>query len=57
MMLGGNISWKTNTLSLEVFNRVSRGELDEASLLCLLLAGTGLIFYIALEKLQTGKEM
>jgi len=57
MMLGGNISWKTNTLSLEVFNRVSRGELDEASLLCLLLAGTGLIFYIALEKLQTGNEM
>ena len=57
MMLGGNISLKTNTLSLEVFNRVSRGDLDEASQLCLLLAATGLIFYIVLEKLQSRKEI
>jgi molybdate transport system permease protein len=53
MMLGGNISWKTNTLSLEVFNRVSRGELEEASQLCFLLAITGLILYVVLEKLQS----
>ncbi len=57
MMLGGNISWKTNTLSLEVYNRVSSGELDEASQLCLILAATGLALYIILEKLQSKKEI
>jgi len=57
MMLGGNISWKTNTLSLEVFNRVSSGELDEASQLCLLLAVAGLVLYVILEKLQSRKEI
>ncbi|MDD4432004.1 MAG: ABC transporter permease subunit [Bacteroidales bacterium] len=56
MMLGGNISGHTNTISLEIFNRVSRGEFDEAGDLCLLLAITGLLLFIALEKLQQKKE-
>ena len=35
MMLGGNISDRTNTLSLEIFNAVSRAEFDAATALCL----------------------
>lgn len=56
MMLGGNISGRTNTLSLEVFNCVSRGEFDQAGHLCIILAVAGFLLYIALEKLQNGKE-
>lgn len=52
MMLGGNISGRTNTLSLEIFNSVSRGDFETASSLCFLLAVFGLILYIMLEKLQ-----
>jgi molybdate transport system permease protein len=56
MMLGGNISHKTNTLSLEVFNRVSQGEFDSATKLCALLAVMGFAVYVALEKLKGGRE-
>ncbi|MDD4160796.1 MAG: ABC transporter permease subunit [Synergistaceae bacterium] len=56
MMLGGNISGRTNTISLEIFNRVSRGEFDEAGDLCLLLAIAGLLLFIALEKIHKKKE-
>ena len=56
MMVGGNISGRTNTISLEIFNRVSRGEFDEAGTLCLLLAVFGLLLFVALEKLQKKKE-
>lgn len=38
MMLGGNISELTNTLSLEIFNAVSRVDFDAANALCLLLS-------------------
>ena len=37
MMLGGNISDRTYTLSLEIFNSVSRGDFETATFLCLLL--------------------
>ena len=50
MMLGGNISGRTNTLSLEIYNSVSRGEFDEAMKLCAILAVVGLVLYILLEK-------
>lgn len=52
MMLGGNIEGRTNTLSLEIFNSVSRGDFDEALTLCMLLAGVSLAIYFMLEKLQ-----
>lgn len=52
MMLGGNISDKTNTLSLEIFNSVSRGDFDNATFLCCLLAGFTALIYIALEVLS-----
>jgi molybdate transport system permease protein len=50
MMIGGNISGKTNTLSLEIYNLVSRGEFDDAMKLCAILAVTGLILWGLLEK-------
>ena len=50
MMLGGNIAGRTNTLSLEIYNSVSRGEFGEAMKLCAILAATGLVLYILLEK-------
>lgn len=50
MMLGGNIAGHTNTLSLEIYNSVSRGEFDEAVKLCAILAAVGLALYILLEK-------
>ncbi|WP_236617097.1 molybdate ABC transporter permease subunit [Synergistes jonesii] len=52
MMLGGNIAGRTNTLSLEIFNCVSRGDFDEAASLCAILAMLGLAAYAALERLQ-----
>lgn len=56
MMLGGNISGRTNTLSLEIFNSVTRGEFDVAVRLCAILAGAGLILYVLMEKNRT-KEL
>lgn len=56
MMLGGNIAGRTNTLSLEIFNCVSRGDFDKAGQLCILLAAVGLLLYVLLEKLQRKKE-
>jgi len=56
MMIGGNIAGRTNTISLEIFNCVSRGDFEQAETLCFLLAAVGLLFFIALEKLQRMKE-
>lgn len=56
MMVGGNISGRTNTVSLEIFNSVSRGEFDRAETLCFLLALAGLLLFAALEKIQKKKE-
>ena len=53
MMLGGNIAGRTNTLSLEIFNCVSRGDFDEATKLCAILAGVSLVIYLSLELLQS----
>lgn len=55
MMLGGNIARRTNTLSLEIYNSVSRGEFDEAMKLCLILAALGLVLYLLLEKFKIGE--
>lgn len=52
MMLGGNIAGRTNTLSLEIFNCVSRGDFDEAAWLCLLLASVSIAIYFILDRLQ-----
>jgi molybdate transport system permease protein len=49
MMLGGNISNRTNTLSLEIYNLVSRGEFENAMGLCALLAAAGVVIYAILE--------
>lgn len=53
MMLGGNISDRTNTLSLEIFNSVSRGDFETATFLCLLLAGFACFIYVALYLVQS----
>ena len=52
MMLGGTIAGRTNTLSLEIFNCVSRGDFDEATSLCLLLASVSMAIYFVLDRLQ-----
>ena len=52
MMLGGNISGRTNTLSLEIFNSVSRGDFDSAAFLCTILAAFAALIYAALYFLQ-----
>lgn len=52
MMLGGNISDRTNTLSLEIFNSVSRGDFENATFLCWLLAGFTALIYLGLELLS-----
>ena len=52
MMLGGNISGRTNTLSLEIFNSVSRGDFDCAAFLCTILAVFAGLIYAALYFLQ-----
>lgn len=52
LMLGGNIAQRTNTLSLEVFNAVSRGDFERATALCVLLARISLCLYLAIDQLQ-----
>ena len=52
LMLGGNIAGRTNTLSLEVFNAVSRGDFERATVVCILLAGISLCLYLVIEQLQ-----
>ncbi len=52
MMLGGNIAGKTNTLSLEIYNSVSRGDFDAATALCVILSLAALVFFIAIELLR-----
>ena len=55
LMLGGNIAQRTNTLSLEVFNAVSRGDFERATALCILLACISLCLYLAIDQLQRRK--
>lgn len=55
MMLGGNIADRTNTLSLEIFNCVSRGDFDAATGLCVLLAGFAAVVYLLLLFVQSKK--
>ena len=52
LMLGGNIAGRTNTLSLEVFNAVSTGEFQRATLLCSMLAIISLLLYLGIEWCQ-----
>lgn len=49
MMLGGNIAGRTNTLSLEIFNAVSRADFDEANVLCAVLVFIAVVLFFALE--------
>ena len=49
MMLGGNISGKTNTLSLEIFNAVSRADFDVANALCVILSLFAALLFIVME--------
>ena len=49
MMLGGNISGKTNTLSLEIFNAVSRADFDVANALCVVLSLVAALLFIVME--------
>ena len=49
MMLGGNISGKTNTLSLEIFNAVSRADFDVANALCVVLSLFAALLFIVME--------
>lgn len=57
MMLGGNVSDKTNTLSLEIYNAVGRGDLDTATALCAVLAAVALVLYAALELLRRRSDV
>lgn len=52
MMLGGNVADRTNTLSLEIFNAVGRGDFESATWLCLMLALVALVLYAALELIR-----
>ncbi len=48
---GGNISERTNTLSLEIFNAVSHADFDAANALCLLLSLFAAVIFLAAELL------
>lgn len=43
LMLGGNISGRTNTISLEIYNAVFTGEYDRALVLVAILGGVALV--------------
>ena len=57
MMLGGNVSDKTNRLSLEIYNAVGRGDFDTATALCAVLAAVALVLYAALELLRRRSDV
>lgn len=57
MMLGGNVSDKTNTLSLEIYNAVGRGDFDTATALCAVPAAVALVLYAALELLRRRSDV
>ena len=57
MMVGGNISDRTNTLSLEIWNAVSRADFDVATTLCLLLSAFTLLIFIVLDRLQRPRKL
>lgn len=52
MMVGGNLSGKTNTLSLEICNAVSRADFDAAAALCLVLSIFTILIFAVLEGLR-----
>lgn len=52
MMLGGNIAERTNTLSLEIFNAVSRADFDAANALCFILSLFAVLLFLATEALM-----
>ena len=52
MMVGGNIADRTNTLSLEIFNAVSRADFEAATWLCLLLSAATLLIFLVLDLLE-----
>ncbi len=52
MMLGGNIAERTNTLSLEIFNAVSRADFDVANALCFILSLFAVLLFLATEALM-----
>lgn len=56
MMIGGNIAGRTNTLSLEIWNAVSRADFDAATVLCLLLSLFTLAVFLVLDRLQRRSE-
>lgn len=51
LMLGGNISGKTNTLSLEIYNCVFTGEFDRALMLCGILATISCLLLLSLKRM------
>ena len=52
MMVGGNLSGKTNTLSLGIFNAVSRADFDAAAALCLVLSVFTIVVFAVLEAIR-----
>lgn len=52
MMVGGNLSGKTNTLSLEIFNAVSRADFNAAAALCLILSIFTIVIFAILEGIR-----
>ena len=51
LMLGGNVSGRTTTVSLEIFNAVGGGEFERAAVLSLLLSLVSLALFAALRRL------
>lgn len=52
LMLGGNITGKTNTLSLEIYNCVFTGEFDRAMVLCILIGSLSCGLLLILKRLS-----
>ena len=57
MMLGDNVADRTNTLSLEIFNAVGRGDFESATGLCVVLAVTALVLYATLELVRSKNQI
>ncbi|ACM93302.1 molybdenum ABC transporter, permease protein [Nautilia profundicola AmH] len=52
LMLGGNIPFKTNTISIEIFSAVFNGDIDTAMYLSLIMFAVSFILFIFLKYIE-----
>jgi molybdate transport system permease protein len=53
LMLGGNIPFKTNTISIEIFSEVFNGNIDTAMNLSLIMFAVSFVLFVFLKYIES----